>query len=148
MKKDPSPMELYNWLFVLIVDFLILRILGWNAIAFLAASMWFGYSYHPVAAHFIQEHYTFLDGQETYSYYGPLNTIFMNIGYHNEHHDLTGVPWRRLPLITALIPSFYYEKLSNHKSWPKVHWDFIMKDHLGPCSRVTRKGTGRIIKNE
>ncbi|CAG8799102.1 12159_t:CDS:2, partial [Racocetra fulgida] len=44
---------------------------------------------HPVAARYIQEHYTFDDGQETYSYYGRLNKIFMNIGYHNEHHDFT-----------------------------------------------------------
>ena len=148
MGKEPSPMEIYNWIFVLIVDAIIFKFLGWNAIAFLAASTWFGYSYHPVAAHFIQEHYTFSDGQETYSYYGPLNSIFMNIGYHNEHHDQTGVPWRRLPLITALIPSFYYKKLDSHASWIKVHWDFITNNHMGPCSRVTRKGTGRIIKNE
>ncbi|CAG8764487.1 8118_t:CDS:2, partial [Racocetra fulgida] len=44
---------------------------------------------HPVAARYIQEHYTFEDGQETYSCYGGLNKIFMNIGYHTEHHDFT-----------------------------------------------------------
>lgn len=137
LKKEPSPMELYNWAFMIAVDYVLYRALGWNGILYLAASMWFGYSYHPIAAHFIQEHYTFLDGQETYSYYGPLNTLFMNIGFHNEHHDLTGVPWRRLPFISALVPRMY-DRLTHHVSWTRVHWDFITKEHLGPCSRVTR----------
>ena len=43
----------------------------------------------PIAAHFIQEHFTWTDKQETYSYYGPLNFIGLNIGYHNERHDIT-----------------------------------------------------------
>ncbi|CAG8477122.1 5369_t:CDS:2 [Racocetra fulgida] len=62
---------------------------------------------HPVAARHIQEHYTFDDGQETYSYYGSLNKLFMNIGYHNEHHDFTKVPWTRLPEIHKIAAEYY-----------------------------------------
>ena len=36
-------------------------------------------------------------GQETNDYYGWLNRIQLNIGYHNEHHDFPSVPWNRLP---------------------------------------------------
>ena len=47
----------------------------------------------PLGARWIQEHYlTFPGDQETFSYYGPMNVLALNVGYHNEHHDLMRVP--------------------------------------------------------
>jgi sphingolipid delta-4 desaturase len=96
---------------------------------------------HPCAGHFISEHYVFphLDAtQETYSYYGKLNWLTWNVGYHNEHHDFPYVPWSRLPALKKLAPEFY-DNLAVCDSWTGVIWDYIMRDELGPYNRVKRQ---------
>jgi sphingolipid delta-4 desaturase len=87
----PNKWECINVVFSILADIVIFKFCGSKGLAYLFLSLWFGYSLHPGAAHFIQEHYTFDNGQETYSYYGILNIPFMNIGYHNEHHDFQKV---------------------------------------------------------
>lgn len=136
--KTPSNWELINWATQLAADAAILWACGPRGLAYCFASLWLGYAFHPAAAHFIQEHYTYADGQETYSYYGTLgNLLFLNIGYHNEHHDFPRVPWSLLPLIKATAPEFY-EPLAFHGSWRMVLWSFLTCSDFGPPSRVVR----------
>ncbi|KAJ1565228.1 Sphingolipid delta(4)-desaturase DES1, partial [Nowakowskiella sp. JEL0078] len=89
MKKAPSSWEYINWIWTISTDILIWKVCGARGLLYLFLSLWLGYGLHPGAAHFVQEHFTFFDGQETYSYYGGLNWFLLNIGYHNEHHDFT-----------------------------------------------------------
>ncbi|CAO3676750.1 unnamed protein product [Umbelopsis ramanniana] len=135
--KSPSKWELINVAFTVCSDALIVKLAGWKGLGYLFLSLWFGYSLHPGAAHFVQEHYTFDDGQETYSYYGVLNIPFMNIGYHNEHHDFQKIPWSGLPALRSIARE-YYDTLSYHTSWLYVHYKFITESTIGPQSRVYR----------
>ena len=75
---------------------------------------------------------------ETYSYYGILNLITFNVGYHNEHHDFPRIAGSRLPELRAIAPE-YYENLQYYTSWTKVIWDFIMDPSVTPFNRVIRK---------
>merc|ERR1712139_597053 len=96
---------------------------------------------HPCAGHFISEHYVFphLDAtQETYSYYGPLNWMAFNVGYHNEHHDFPFVPGSRLPEGRRIAPEFYNNLLS-YSSWAGVIWQYITDPEISPFSRVKRQ---------
>ncbi len=73
---------------------------------YLLLSFCFSIGLHPVGARWIQEHYTNDPEQETYSYYGPINRICLNMGYHNEHHDFPTIPWNNLPKLRALAPEY------------------------------------------
>ncbi|ORZ37816.1 fatty acid desaturase-domain-containing protein [Catenaria anguillulae PL171] len=137
MMKTPQKWELVNWAWTVSTDLAIYTYCGPRGLMYMFLSLWFGYGIHPGAAHFIQEHYTFEDGQETMSYYGSGNLLFMNIGFHNEHHDFTKIPWSKLPEIRRIAPEFY-NSLAYHTSWIKCIWDFIMKDYMGPQSRLGR----------
>jgi sphingolipid 4-desaturase/C4-monooxygenase len=112
--------------------------MGPGALIYLLASFWFSVGLHPLGARWIQEHYLVLDeNQETYSYYGPLNSINLNVGYHNEHHDFPSVPWNLLPEIKRLAPE-YYEPLLAHNSMMKLFLQFLFEQEISLFCRVVR----------
>ena len=115
---------------------------GWRGVLFMTLASVFAIGLHPVGARWIQEHYLTSDDQETFSYYGPLNVIALNVGYHNEHHDLMTVPWMRLPRIKAMAPEFY-DSLRSHTSWAKLLVRFIVDPKLSLYSRRTREAPKR-----
>lgn len=91
-----DPWLTINSIVQIIFDIIIVQTMGWNALYYLLVSTFLAGSIHPIAGHFIAEHYIFDDpANETYSYYGPLNIFTYNVGYHNEHHDFPNIPWTR-----------------------------------------------------
>eukprot|EP01027_Heterolobosea_sp_BB2_P024471 GEZU01036867.1.p1 GENE.GEZU01036867.1~~GEZU01036867.1.p1 ORF type:complete len:398 (+),score=45.62 GEZU01036867.1:87-1280(+) len=109
------------------------------AFAYLSLSFVFSIGFHPLGARWIAEHYAVSPPQETYSYYGSLNLVAFNIGYHNEHHDFPGViPWNRLPELRKIANEFY-EPLYQHQSYTKLLCDFIFDRRITLRSRVVRK---------
>ena len=110
---------------------------GWWPVAYLCLSTLFSLGVHPVGARSIQEHFVFSEGQETYSYYGPLNKLSFNMGYHNEHHDFPHVPWSRLPAVRACAPEFY-DRLFYHRSWTKLLLHVLFSREFRLHNRIVR----------
>ncbi|KAF6007232.1 hypothetical protein HII13_004543 [Brettanomyces bruxellensis] len=134
-------------------DYFILRYWGINSFFYFLFSSFFAGSLHPTAGHFVGEHYLFdppkhfkmfVDAPpaETYSYYGPLNPLVWNVGYHNEHHDFPYIPWTRLPELRREASEFY-EGLPTHESWILTIIDFVFKYDITMYNRVKRRTAGR-----
>ncbi len=109
------------------------------SVVYLFLSTFFALGLHPLGGRWIQEHFLINPGseQETYSYYGPLNYLMFNIGYHNEHHDFFSVPWAHLPKIKKIAPE-YYETLISYPSWSRVLMRFIFDTRNTAFSRIVR----------
>jgi sphingolipid delta-4 desaturase len=138
LPKKVCGLEILNWVIQLTFDYFIYQYFGIKSMCYLWVGLLLGLGLHPVAGHFIAEHYVFIKGYETYSYYGPLNLITFNVGYHNEHHDFPNIPGYRLPEVKR-IASEFYDNLPCHHSWIKVLYDFITCTEMGPYARIKRK---------
>jgi sphingolipid delta-4 desaturase len=117
-------------------------LLGPKALAYFALSLFFSIGLHPLGARWIQRHYLTAKGdlaeQETFSYYGPLNRVAFNVGYHNEHHDFPSVPWNRLPRIRDVAPEAY-GSLASHQSWTRLLFQFLFDPEVSLFSRMIRR---------
>lgn len=137
-----------NWISNVVCTAAIFYFLGWVAGVYLVASLFFSIGLHPIGARWIQEHYlTHGNEQETKSYYGPLNVVNLNVGYHNEHHDFPSVPWHKLPQIKKIAPE-YYETLGYHTSYTALLFKFLFDKKLSVGSRVARVERGKVALND
>jgi len=129
---------LFNIAAQLVFNVFVLSVGSLQMYYFLVTSTFFAGGMHPLAGHFIAEHYTTDPKNETFSYYGILNAVSYNVGYHNEHHDFPTIPWSKLPILKAIAPEFY-NPLPQCSSWTYCIYDYIVNDSMGPYSRVKRK---------
>ena len=91
---------------------------------YLILSIVFAGGLHPLASHFISEHFDLLNnGDDISSYYGCLNSMSFNVGYHKAHHDHPHVPWRYLPDIVDKNPQEYPQNKS--VEWIGLQWKFV-----------------------
>ena len=89
-------------------------VLGWTALAYLLLCNYFVIGLHPIAAHFYGEHDIWSTTQQTHSYYGALNALTLNVGYHNEHHDFPAVAGVRLPALREIAIEHYGALEAHH----------------------------------
>jgi hypothetical protein len=171
----PGRYEAANWAMCLTFDAFMIYQFGFLSMGYLLLSMLLGLGPHPMAGHFIagmrcvlllrimtlsaSEHYVFVRGFETYSYYGPLNFLGFWVGYHNEHHDFPRIPGSRLHLVRVCArvagpidhamcarvqvrekAPEYYESLPQYTSWAKV----MVSDHVVRVAACNAHNTVRL----
>lgn len=149
--------HVFNILAQAAFDYVLVHFVGPSALAYLIASSFLAGSLHPCAGHFIAEHYVLsklaapvshasrlAPVPETFSYYGSLNLLTYNVGFHNEHHDFPAIAWTRLPTLHKIAKEFYVD-LPSHQSWIRVIWQFICDKEVGLWCRVKRKEGGRKV---
>jgi sphingolipid delta-4 desaturase len=137
MPLPPSRWVVANAVVQIAFDVLIYELWGLSALLYLPVSTLLVMGLHPISGHYLSEHYVIRPGQETYSYYGPLNLLAFNVGYHNEHHDFPYIAGSRLPKLRRLAPEFY-DSLAHHTSWTRILWDYVTRPDLGATSRIKR----------
>lgn len=149
LKEIPfaSTWVLVNWIAVFSYDASIIYFWGWTPFLYLVTSFFFSIGLHPMGARWIQEHYLTSPPQETYSYYGPANVVALNVGFHNEHHDLPSVPWNKLPGIKHLAPEMY-ENLVAHRSYVRLLWRFLTDPSISLYSRTLRSNRADVPLDE
>jgi sphingolipid 4-desaturase/C4-monooxygenase len=110
---------------------------GRGPVSYLLTATVFAIGLHPLGARWVQEHFALAPNQETYSYYGPLNRVSFNVGFHNEHHDLVSVPWSRLPEIRRAAPEFY-DGLQSYTSWTALLVRFLADRSISLFNYIVR----------
>ena len=135
--KLPTKLEILNYVIQLVFDAMIIYFFGCKGLIYFISGSLLSMGLHPMAAHFIAEHYMFDRGYETYSYYGIWNKITFNVGYHMEHHDFPYIPGSRLPEVTRIAKEFY-DPLPQQSSYIKVIWEFLTCKEIGPYARIKR----------
>lgn len=95
---------------------------GWgapSALYLLLSSLLVAFGPPTFGARRLSEHFPVRQGQPTNSYYGPLNALSFDVGYHVEHHDFPNIPWTRLRRLEALARE-EYEQLFAFSSWTQL----------------------------
>lgn len=129
VKKLPvkwGPLMVLNWVVCLSFTFFVLY-LSLPAFVYLILGMALSQSMHPANARQVQRHIKLNTKEKggagytedantplhkyklnTYSYYGGMNFLTLNVGFHVEHHDFGNIAWTRLPELRRIAGEKWY----------------------------------------
>jgi len=119
-----SGMMVLNWVACLSFSST-LFILSKPAFVYMLLGMILSQSMHPANARQVQRHINLYSKKEengaggedvpvherklnTFSYYGGLNLLTLNVGFHVEHHDFGNIAWSRLPEVRRIAGEKWY----------------------------------------
>jgi sphingolipid delta-4 desaturase len=125
---NAAPRDLWilgNVVACLAVDAAVVAAGGWRSLVYLLLSSLLAFGPHVLGARRISEHLTLRRGQPSNSYYGSLNRVAFDVGYHVEHHDFPAVPWRRLRRLHAIAHESY-EGLASVASWSALIARYVL----------------------
>jgi sphingolipid 4-desaturase/C4-monooxygenase len=146
--KPASYLEHLNMVIQFLFNLIIGKLLGWNIVLYMIGSTLLVTGLHPLTGRSLTEHFDHrqfknerINGIKNEqllipavaSYYGKLNWVSFNVGYHVEHHDFPSISARYLPRVRKIAPEFYDNLPS--ASWLNVFWKFIVDPEFGPVSR-------------
>jgi sphingolipid 4-desaturase/C4-monooxygenase len=94
---------------------------------YLLTSSLLAFGPHTFGARRLSEHLPVRDEQPTNSYYGPLNLVSFNVGYHVEHHDFPNIAWTRVKRLRELA-SEEYDSLFAFHSWTRLILDYFVDE--------------------
>ncbi|CAN8072904.1 unnamed protein product [Agarophyton chilense] len=141
MCRLPVTVDTYlilNWLSCFLVAFSIL-LYSRTSFLYVVLSVLNSQGLHPANARQVQRHV--FNGSErmrskehmptTYSYYGTLNYLMLNVGYHVEHHDFPRIPWTKLPELRRVVGEEWYpaEHAYNSRGLTNI-FNFVMNPNI------------------
>jgi sphingolipid 4-desaturase/C4-monooxygenase len=113
-----------------VTDALLVAVWGFRPLVYLLLSALVAFGPHVLGARRVAEHLTIRRGQPTDSYYGPLNRLSFDVGYHVEHHDFPAIPWRSMRRLRAIARE-HYDGLATVKSWAHLMAKYFFDARLG-----------------
>jgi len=108
-----------NWVVQALTAVGVLWVAGPRGFCFLLFSGLLAFGPHPFGARRLSEHFAMHADQPTVSYYGPLNRVSFDVGYHVEHHDFPGIPWPRVRALRRIARE-EYDDLFAFRSWTRL----------------------------
>jgi sphingolipid delta-4 desaturase len=138
LKKLPVKWNIFvalNWVVCLTFTFTTLFLSGSSFVYMLLGTV-LSQSMHPANARQVQRHIKLYHDEKdgagrepdapdaplhkqkinTFSYYGGLNFLTLNVGFHVEHHDFGNVPWTKLPALKRIAGEKWYPTDGGYKS--------------------------------